>query len=300
MEGITDPVFRDLVLSRHSAETLGGAFTEFLRVVDHPASHATIRRHLGEMRYPIPVGLQLMGGNPASLAETARRAVELGVPLIDLNFGCPARGARKGCAGAALLDDLQLLEAVVRACSEASGRVPVTAKVRAGGEDADSVEEIAQAVEAGGARLLTIHCRTRREAYCEELRWDRIARAVAAVTIPVCGNGGISTHGELQNMREETGCAYVMVGRAALGDPWIFSGQEVATADAATFLLDYAAALEKLGASPRGISGRLKQLIRRWTAAELTRGHREQLLGTQDPAQLLSWLADRARAINRS
>ena len=95
MEGVTDPLFRQLVLDLHSPDDLGGTFTEFLRISQQPRTTRTIREHLGTPG-PIPVGLQLMGGRSEALIQTARTAVNTGAILIDLNFGCPAKGALRG------------------------------------------------------------------------------------------------------------------------------------------------------------------------------------------------------------
>jgi tRNA-dihydrouridine synthase C len=269
MEGVTEPCFRDLVLERNPPGALGGAFTEFVRISVAAVPRAVLRRHLGPSRFAQPVGVQLMGSDLAFLATTARNAVEAGAPLVDLNFGCPARGALRGCAGASLLRDPAALERVVRAVASAVP-VPVSAKLRAGYDDCSRLEDLARAAEAGGAALLTLHCRTRAEGYCEEVDWTRIARAVRAVSIPVCGNGGIATHVDLERMQRETGAHYAMVGRGALADPWIFSGRVVSRAEAATFLLDYADAMrERARGQPRGIAARLKQLLRHWTAGGL-------------------------------
>ena len=105
MDGVTEPVFRELVLRRNSAEHLGGAFTEFVRVTDHPLPVRVLAARLGEERFETPVGLQLMGADLDALAETARHAEVAGAPLLDINFGCPAKGALRGCAGSATLTD---------------------------------------------------------------------------------------------------------------------------------------------------------------------------------------------------
>lgn len=299
MEGVTEPCFRDLVLARNDPRALGGAFTEFLRVIDRAPPERALRAHLGPARFEAPVGLQLMGADLHVLAETAVLAVAVGAPLLDLNFGCPSKGALRGCAGSALLDDPAGLERVVRACSEAIPGTPVTAKIRAGGEDDDLLEDLASAAEAGGAAMLTVHCRTRSEGYADTADWARLARAVAAVSIPVCGNGGVRSHADLSRLRAETGCAHAMVGRAALGDPWIFTGRAVDAGEAAAFLLEYADALRGRGASERAVAGRVKQLIAHWTAGELTGSDRRGWLRERDPAALLDRLrtagADSAR-----
>jgi tRNA-dihydrouridine synthase C len=269
MEGVTEPFFRDLVLARNDPAALGGAFTEFVRVSVAPVPAWKMREHLGAARFPQPVGLQLMGSHLEHLAESARNAAEAGAPLIDLNFGCPAKGALRGCAGSAVLDDPILLERIVSAVRRAVPGIPVTAKIRAGGEDASRVEDIARAAEQGGAEMLTVHCRTRAERFCDEVDWSRIARAVSAVRVPVCGNGGIASRDDLHRMRRETGARYAMVGRAALGDPWIFSGVSVNAADAAAFLVDYFDGLVSLGLGPTTALGCLKQLVRFWTAGDL-------------------------------
>lgn len=269
MEGVTEPCFRDLVLARNDASALGGAFTEFVRISVAAIPRAVVRRHLGPSRFAQPVGVQLMGNDLARLAETARNAVAAGAPLVDLNFGCPAKGAIAGCAGSALLRDPAAVERVVAAVARAVP-VPVTAKLRAGLDDAAHVEALARAAENGGAALLTLHCRTRAEAYCAEVDWTRIARAVRAVSIPVCGNGGIASHADLERMRRETGARFVMVGRGALADPWIFSGRRVNRDEALAFLADYAEAMRVRGQrSPAGVTARLKQLLRFWTAGDL-------------------------------
>jgi tRNA-dihydrouridine synthase C len=211
-----------------------------------------------------------MGADLALLAATAQAAVACGAPLVDLNFGCPAKGSLRGCAGSALLAEPTALERVVRAVADAVPATPVTAKIRAGVGCASRVEELARAAEAGGARLLTVHCRTRAEAFTADTDWTRISRAVAAVSIPVCGNGGVRTHADLERMREQTGCASVMVGHGALADPWIFSNARATRAEAARFLLDYAEAMRTRGEfPPGGVVARLKQLFHHWTAGAL-------------------------------
>ncbi|MCP3982286.1 MAG: tRNA-dihydrouridine synthase family protein [bacterium] len=291
MEGVTEPCFRDLVLQRNAPTALGGAFTEFARVVTHPLPARNLATHLGPERFAAPVGLQLMGQREDALAETARVAESIGAPVVDLNFGCPAKGALRTCAGAALLDEPRRIERVVRSCVQAVRTIPITAKIRAGGRDDARLEEIARAVEAGGARMLTVHCRTREEGYRGDGDWTRLRRAVAAVRIPVCGNGGINTHVDLRRMFVETGCAYAMVGRAALADPWIFSGRTVDRAEAADFLLEYARSLaSRMRAKRVTVAGRLKRLIRTWSAGGLFLSDRTWWLEQRELEPLLERL----------
>ncbi len=293
MEGITEPCFRDLVLARNPPGALGGAFTEFVRVVDLALPVWKLAEHLGPNRFETPVGLQLMGSDLGALAATAQRAVAAGAPLIDLNFGCPAKGAIADCSGSGMLRDPARLERTVRAIAQALPGFPVTAKIRAGFDDDKLLEDLARAAEAGGAALLTVHCRTRKEAYCEAVDWSRIARAVRSVSIPVCGNGSVVGHADLERMRSETGARYAMVGRGALADPWVFCGHAATRAQASGFLLEYARILElRHGAKLAGRAARVKQLLRYWTAADLLGPERNSWLREENPARLFARICE--------
>lgn len=302
MEGVTDPLFRELVLARNPPEALGGTFTEFARVVGtHPLPVRTLALHLGTARFPQPVGLQLMGADAGALATSAERAFELGVAIVDLNFGCPSKGALRGCAGSALLDDPPAVERLVAAVRAVAGPRPVSAKLRAGGEDDARLEELVRAAEAGGAALITVHCRTRREGYRGPGDWERLRRAAAATTLPVCGNGGVERHADLARLLRETGCRLAMVGRAALGDPWLFSGRRVERDEAGAFLLEYAERQVRGGRSWKGAVGRVKQLLHHWRAGGLlgeraaeAEARRASWLREPDPTRLLGRIARRA------
>ncbi len=293
MEGVTEPCYRGEVLALHNPAHLGGACTEFLRVVDHGFDSAHVARHIGASSSRIPVGVQLMGSHIEAIATTAASVTETNAAFLDLNFGCPTRGALKTCAGAALLREPERIEELVGVCVEATaGQLPVSAKIRAGFEDASQLEEIALSAQEGGASLLTVHCRTRAEGYTPEVDWTRIARAVDALDIPVCGNGGVRRFEDLQRMRDETGCAYVMVGHAALANPWVFSGEEVRRAQAVGFLNRYSQSLAAAGAQPRKRAARLKQLIRVWNAGEFVaeESERRSWMAEPNPAQTIERL----------
>jgi tRNA-dihydrouridine synthase C len=128
MEGVTEPAFREVVIELHRPDVLGGAFTEFVVVPRNaPVPEHVLRKHLGRTTFGTPVGMQLMGSNPDTMAETARRVEALGVvPVLDINFGCPAKGALKTCSGSAALRDPVAMEAVIRQVSDAVSAIPVT------------------------------------------------------------------------------------------------------------------------------------------------------------------------------
>jgi nifR3 family TIM-barrel protein len=170
-----------------------------------------------------PMGVQIFGCDAERIGVAARIVEDMvGPDLIDLNFGCPVGKFVRNEKGAALLKDPprvgRIVEAVVRAVS-----VPVTAKVRAGWDESSvRVAEIARVIEGAGASLLTVHARTRSQGYRGEANWDWIGEAVRAVSIPVIGNGDVTDAETAERRMAESGSAGVMIGRAAIGNPWIF------------------------------------------------------------------------------
>ena len=177
-----------------------------------------------------PIGVQLFGANPDVMADAARRLCDLPAErrpdLIDINMGCPVRKVVNRSAGAALLKNVPLLQEIVRKMAIVS-TVPVTAKVRLGWDGgSQNVVEVAKALEAAGAGAVAIHARTRAEKFEGAAHWEMIGAAKRAVSIPVIGNGDVRTPADLARLRAHTGCDAVMIGRAAIGNPWIFAGKD--------------------------------------------------------------------------
>ncbi len=169
-----------------------------------------------------PVAFQLFGADPEVMAEAGLKIVEAGGDLVDLNFGCPVPKVVRHGGGAAMLKEPGRLQAIVAACVRKSPR-PVTVKIRAGWEqDRVNAVEIAQRVEDAGAAAITVHARTRSQKFEGRADWNIISEVVGRVSIPVIGNGDVRTGEDAARMLEETGCAGVMVGRGAMGRPWIF------------------------------------------------------------------------------
>jgi tRNA-dihydrouridine synthase B len=169
-----------------------------------------------------PWGVQLFGADPQAMASASILVAEAGADVVDLNFGCPAPKVVRHRGGSALLKEPDLLQAIVAACVKACPR-PVTVKIRLGW-DQDNINacEIARRAEDAGATAIAVHGRTRAQKYAGQADWARIAEVVRAVRIPVLGNGDVTTGADAKRMLEETGCAAVMVGRAAMGRPWVF------------------------------------------------------------------------------
>jgi tRNA-dihydrouridine synthase B len=220
LAGITDWIFRGICF-QHGVDM---AVSEMISsdAVTRTNNPLRAMRHLRECQGPL--ALQIFGADPGRMAETAARLSEYRPMMIDLNFGCPVKKIVKGKGGAALLRDIPLL---ARVCREVvrSSRVPVSAKIRTGWDTSDPIRlaEIARVIQGEGISLITVHARTRAQAYGGEADWKMIETVKGAVSIPVIGNGDVKSADDFINMKNRTGCDAVMIGRAAIGNPWIFT-----------------------------------------------------------------------------
>ncbi len=170
-----------------------------------------------------PAAVQLFGDDPAIMANAARLAMEVKPDIIDINMGCPAPKIAGNHCGSALMREPELCRRIVQAVKVAVP-VPVTAKIRKGyAKDEVNAVEVARAVEAGGADAVTVHGRTRDQMYAPPVDWDIIRQVKEAVNIPVIGNGDVVDAASAAALYEQTGCDLIMVGRGALGAPWVFS-----------------------------------------------------------------------------
>jgi len=170
-----------------------------------------------------PAGIQLFGCEPAVMAEAAKKAMEYAPDIIDINMGCPAPKVSCNGSGSALMKTPQLCGEITAAVKDAVN-IPVTVKIRKGWDkNTINAVEVARICEAAGADAITVHGRTREDMYTPPADWDIIRQVKQAVRIPVIGNGDVDSAQAAGRMLEETGCDLVMVGRAALGNPWIFS-----------------------------------------------------------------------------
>jgi len=220
MAGVSEPPFR-LLCRSFGADVV---VSEFL-------SSEGLRRgirnvHDGAYFTPAerPIGIQIYGADPEAMAEAAGLVTEHYHPdFVDINFGCPVKKVVKRNGGSGCLQDLGLVQRILRAVRAVTS-LPVTVKVRSGWDETrrDPVE-IGLRCQDAGAQVLTLHPRTRTQMYNGAARWDEVGAVVQALEIPVVGNGDIKTAGDAVRMRAETGCAGVMIARGSFGNPWIFT-----------------------------------------------------------------------------
>lgn len=264
MEGITDGAFRGMVARLGG---VGAAVCEFLRISVAPVPPRVCRRELGAA-IGVPVAIQLMAAGPEHVAASASAAERAGAAWVDLNFGCPAPVVFGKCAGSALLAHPGRMAAIIAAAVGATG-LPVTAKMRAGIASPAHLGELVCAAAEAGVAAITVHARLRTDSYATPATWAWLAEAATALRrsrrrIPLIGNGGIEEPGDIARMRTETGVDAVMVGRAALADPFIFrvaaGGPPPSRGEAVAWALAYIDAMG--GGGPKA-----KQLVRYWRAA---------------------------------
>lgn len=223
MEGLLDFTLRDIITR------VGGVdycVSEFIRVSGTLLPDKVFLRIVPELatgsrtRAGVPVRPQLMGSDPACLAENAQRLAALAPAGIDLNFGCPAKTVNRHRGGAALLEDPELLTRIVRSVRDAvPPHIPVSAKMRLGFNDDSKSLACAQAIAAGGASALVVHARTKAQGYRPPAYWDRIAEIREALAMPVIANGEIWTPQDATRARRDSGCDALMLGRGMTADP---------------------------------------------------------------------------------
>ncbi|MBF0510798.1 MAG: tRNA dihydrouridine synthase DusB [Candidatus Omnitrophica bacterium] len=217
MEDVTDLPFR-LICKRLGADITYTEFTSSEGIIrDIPRIMEKMRISEEER----PVGIQIFGGKPESMARAAQAIEKLKPDFIDINCGCWVKNHVSRNEGAGLLRDLKLFEDVVKNTVQATN-LPVTVKTRLGWDDKSIViEDVAKMVEAAGAKALTLHCRTRSQAHSGFADWSWLEKIKKIISIPLIGNGDITSADDAKAMLE-TGCDGLMIGRGAIANPWIF------------------------------------------------------------------------------
>ena len=304
MEGLLDHGLRD-TLTRVGGLEL--CVSEFIRITDSVLPARAFTRVVPELlagsRTPagVPVRVQLLGSDPACLADNAQALSALQPAGIDLNFGCPAKTVNRHRGGAVLLQEPELVGQIVAAVRRAvPDHIPVSAKMRLGYEDDALAEDCAQAIEAAGASDLVVHARTKRHGYRPPAYWDRIADIRACVKLPMVANGEIWSIEDARRCREVSGCQRLMIGRGLVSDPGL--ALAIAADSAAQVPWPRIQALlpgfwQSVCArvAPRHRAGRLKQWLNylRQTYPEAQAAF-EGLRRVQDPMAVDAWMQAQA------
>ncbi|MDD4351539.1 MAG: tRNA-dihydrouridine synthase [Candidatus Gracilibacteria bacterium] len=221
MSGVTDSPFRRIV-KELNPEVL--CVSEFISTDGLKYGNEKTKRYLEFHQEEQPLIVQIFGKNPKSFQKAAKMIEDSGASAIDLNMGCPARKVVSSFHGAALSKDPELAFSLVRATKEAS-KLPLSVKIRLGWDSKDQLEEFALGLQEAGAELLTVHGRTAKQAYGGKADWEPIYKLKNKLKIPVIGNGDLKSLQEgFEKIQNLDG---FMIGRAAFGNPWIFSDKEL-------------------------------------------------------------------------
>ena len=220
MDGVSDLPFRGLCRRLGSAMTV----TEFINALDVLENHPRYTHRLAFEPFHRPLSLQMLGDEPGQILNATQQLVEEIQPdIIDINLGCQSKNVTSRGAGAALLKKPQVVADIIRVMVD-HFTIPITAKIRLGwDEESLNYLEIAKIIQDNGGAMVAVHGRTRKQAYRGVARWDPIREVKEALRIPVIGNGDVETVADIDRIKGETHCDAVMIGRAAVGNPWIFS-----------------------------------------------------------------------------
>jgi tRNA-dihydrouridine synthase B len=282
MAGVTNAPFR-LVCRECGAGALTSEEIDARALVHGNAKTAALAHYLPEEH---PLAMQLLGADPDLLAEAARRLEAAGADAIDLNMGCPVPKIVAKGQGSALMRD-PLAAAVVFRTLRKAVRGPFTIKIRGGWDERTlNAVEIARLAESEGVDAITVHPRTRSQQFTGRAPWEVIAAVVAAVRLPVVGNGDVGSVDDARAMAAATGCVAVMIGRGALGALWIFRGRETDRDERAAIIRRHAALIETH--LPEGVA--LVQLKKHlaWYSAGLagSAALRRRLFAAASPAEV--------------
>lgn len=221
LAGVTDRAFRTLCREKGASV----AVTEMVSAKGLADGSERSSEYLDFDEREHPISVQVFGSEPHVMAEGARVIAERNPDFIDVNCGCPVKKIVNRNAGAALMKDPSHLSDVIDAMVRAVD-VPITLKIRSGWDENENASEVARAAEDAGASAIAVHARSRSDKFAGHADWDVITRVKSSVDIPVIGNGDVRDPDSASQMVSETGCDLVMIGRWAIGNPWIFGQVE--------------------------------------------------------------------------
>ena len=298
MDGFSDWPFRSLCRELGSAMS----YTEFVKAEEILKPPKLIADKLRYDQDERPVVIQIYGDDPEVMLAAAIRAQELAADIVDINMGCPSKTIANRGAGVGLMRTPLKVARIFKRIS-ASLEIPVTGKIRLGwDDDCRNYPLIARIVEENGGALIALHGRTKEQGYGGKANWEAIAEVRAAVKIPVIGNGDVKTANDIDLMKEYTDCDAVMIGRAAIGNPWIFSRldrEEVSFEQVREMMLKHLDRNLVFYGEEIGLVLFRKHAVRYLTAYRLSREFRKELLTRKQPEEFIT-LLDKIYADSKS
>ncbi len=264
--------------------------TEFINTIDVVQGNTRYIPRIAYKPCHRPLSLQLLDDNPERLLEVAiQMADDIQPDIIDINLGCQSKNVTARGAGAALLKTPEKIGRIFRLMTQ-HFQIPITGKIRLGWDGTTlNYMTVAKTIEDNGGSMIAVHGRTRRQGYKGHARWEPIAEIKQALSIPVVGNGDVRSVADIQKIQEMTGCDAVMIGRAAVGNPWIFScrdREEVPPTEVCDLAIDH---LEKMLQffGPRGLI-KFRKFLKAYLAPyQLPRERLLPFMTSEDPAFLI-------------
>ena len=295
MDGFSDLPFRSICRELGSAMS----YTEFINALEILNGHPHVHQKYAYLPDERPVVFQIFDNDPERLLETALRLQEYNPDIIDINMGCSVKCVSGRGAGAGLLRTPLKIARIFRRLSRQL-EVPLTGKIRLGWDDHQrNYLLVARIIEENGGALLAVHGRTRSQGYGGQADWDAIAEIKQALSIPVIGNGDVRTVADIDRLKAYTGCDGIMIGRGAIGNPWIFSRrdrQQIAPDEVRDVMVRHLARMMNFYAGDYGLVLFRKHLSRYLSPVPLSKELRQRLLTAEAPAEFMS-LLDQVSAI---
>jgi tRNA-dihydrouridine synthase B len=281
MDGFSDVPYRTMCRRYGSALS----YTAFVNAME--LIHG-LDRAWAELQYQPqerPIIFQIFDDDESRILEAALRIQELEPDALDVNMGCSARRVSNRGAGAGLLRDPQKIGRIIQSLST-NLEVPITAKIRLGWDNhSRNYLDVARAIEEHGGALIAVHGRTREQGYRGHADWDAITKIKDGASIPVIGNGDVKIPEDVERLKEYTGCDAVMIGRGAIGNPWIFEGrglEEVSFEELMSTIHEHLREMINFYGEDRGIILFRKHLVRYIDHLEIVQDHRQRLLTCSD------------------
>ncbi len=290
MDGFSDLPFRSICRSFGSAMS----YTSFVGAIELLSGQKRAWQELRFLEQERPVVFQIFDNDEQRLLQAALKIVEKGPDILDINMGCAARNVARRGAGAGLLRDPDKIGRIMQTLTQELD-VPVSAKIRLGWDQRSrNFLHVAQNLEANGCALIAVHARTKEQGYGGKADWDSIAAIKEAVSIPVIGNGDVTGVDDIDRILEHTRCDGVMIGRAAIGNPWIFRRQARTDVPLNEIVHGIHLHLGRMLAyygEERGILLFRKHLVRYLEAVRVDSVTRRRLLTLDQPSELKQGLA---------